>query len=143
MKEKAQNYKNHVRIDWVATGFIVPVALAALPISIAHLVQEPGWLSGYLVLAAFAAALSVFKMRGNAIRVQNRVIRLEERLRLEKLLKGPLAKRIPDLTTPQLIAIRFAADAEVPGLVKKALAGMGREDIKKEIRSWRADRLRV
>lgn len=143
MKKTEQNYKNHRRIDWSHTGFVLPMFILSIPVACHNLYLNPGWLSVWFVIASLAATLAAFKTRTTALRVQDRLIRLEERLRLEKLLKGPLRKRIPDLKTSQLIAIRFASDKEAPDLVKKALAGMGREDLKRAIRSWRADHLRV
>jgi len=77
--------------------------------------------------------------------VQDRVIRLEERLRLERLLDPPLAARISELTTAQLVALRFASDEEVGGLVARVLEGelTGRKEIKRAIRSWRPDHERI
>jgi hypothetical protein len=70
--------------------------------------------------------------------------RLEERLRLSSLLSEPLRSRIPELTEGQLVAIRFASDAEVPGVVERTLAGnLPRAEIKKSIQNWRPDCFRV
>jgi hypothetical protein len=86
----------------------------------------------------------VFLIRLNALRVQDRLIRLEERLRLQTLLPAELSPRIAELTESQLIALRFASDNEVPGLVEKVLAAkMKSKDIKQAIVTWRADMFRV
>ena len=79
-----------------------------------------------------------------ALRVQDRLIRLEERLRLRDLMDEPLRGRIGELTEGQLIGLRFASDAELPALVQAALAKqLSRAEIKKSITSWRGDYFRV
>ncbi len=95
-------------------------------------------------MVSVAAAIAVLKIRMYALRVQDRVIRLEERLRLASLLSEPLRSRIPELTVGQLVALRFASDAEVPKLAERALSEkLSPADIKKAIQVWRPDYLRV
>ena len=92
----------------------------------------------------FAIALLALKARLYSTRVQDRVIRLEERLRLAGLLAEPLRSRVGELTEAQLIGLRFASDAECPALVEKALREkLGRAEIKKGVQTWRADYWRV
>jgi hypothetical protein len=80
-----------------------------------------------------------------AVRVQDRVIRLEMRLRLAAVLPDDLRARIPTLATRHLVALRFASDAELPGLVRQVLAGSltDQKAIKKAIVDWQADHLRA
>ena len=97
------------------------------------------------VAVAVALLLLAWYTRIFALTVQDRVIRLEERLRLERLLPADLRDRCAGLTRSQLIALRFASDEELPELVRAILDGTvtGREEIKKRVRNWRADNLRA
>jgi hypothetical protein len=113
-------------------------------VAIWNLIRNPSLGAGWFVVLAIAGAIAVVKIRTYALKAQDRVIRLEERLRLTQLLAEPLRAHIGELTEPQLIALRFACDAEVPSLVEKALAGnMAQRDIKKAIVTWRPDYFRV
>ena len=95
-------------------------------------------------MVSVAATIAVLKIRLYTLRVQDRVIRLEERLRLASLLSDPLRSRIPELTEGQLIALRFASDAEVAQLADRAISEkLSPEDIKKAIQTWRPDYWRV
>jgi hypothetical protein len=86
-----------------------------------------------------------FLVRINPLRAQDRVIRLEERLRLREVLPADLARRAGTLTGGQLVALRFAPDEELEGLVREVLEGRLRKssEIKRAIKNWRADLLRV
>lgn len=97
------------------------------------------------LLVAVALALLFWYCRAFPLAAQDRVIRLEERLRLERLLPEDLKPRIGELRHGQLIALRFASDGELPELCRQVLDGdlTGREEIKKRIRTWRPDTLRV
>jgi hypothetical protein len=107
-------------------------------------IRNPGLSAGWFVVLALAAAIAVVKIRTYALKAQDRVIRLEERLRMAQLLSEPLRRRTGELTEAQLVGLRFAPDAELPALVEKALAGkMPQREIKQAIVNWRADYFRV
>ncbi len=111
-----QNYSNYTRFDPPFHFFILPVFVITLILTIVHLVRRPGLHSAWMVVVMLAAIAAIFKIRLYALRVQDRVIRLEERLRLATLLDPALRPRIPELTESQLIGLRFASDAELPAL---------------------------
>lgn len=145
MAEKIpQTLATHARFDPLYHFFALPVFLVSAVAALVHFVMRPGLHSGFLFVVAVAAAVVVVKFRLYTLRVQDRVIRLEERLRLDTLLPEPLRSRIPELTEGQLIALRFASDAEVSKLTERALSEkLSRADIKKAIQNWRADYWRV
>jgi hypothetical protein len=97
------------------------------------------------ILTSLAILMAAFYGRMFALKVQDRVIRLEERLRLERLLPAELKSRIRELTCSQLIGLRFASDAEVPELARKVLTDKiaERKAIKQMVKSWRPDELRA
>lgn len=141
---KPQSFANHARYDPLFHFFVLPVFAFAAITAIVHLVRHPGWHSAALVLFSVALLIAVFKFRSYALKVQDRVIRLEEQLRLTVLLPEPLRSRIPELTEGQLIGLRFASDAEVAGLTERALTErLSQKDIKKAIQVWRPDYWRV
>ena len=140
-----QNFANH-------TKQLPPLYMAAFLVLAANLlwslwtlIRFPTIATGLAVLTAFAILVVGLYARTNAQIVQNRVIRLEERLRLANILPADLKVRIGELSTGQLIALRFASDAEVTDLVREVLAGdiQDKKVIKMKIKSWRADFLRV
>ncbi|MFZ3266440.1 MAG: DUF6526 family protein [Terriglobales bacterium] len=147
MADAPQSYAHHTRWDPPFHFFILPVFVIALIAAIVHLIlhfhHHP--IHGVLlVLLALAALMAVFKIRLNALKVQDRVIRLEERLRLATLLPEPLRSHIPELTERQLIALRFASDGELAGLVQRVLnEKLSSNEIKKAIQNWRSDNWRV
>lgn len=145
MPEKMpQTYANHTRFDPLFHFFTIPVFAINLLLMLVQVFKYPRLLHGWFVILSAAALVAAFKIRVYALKAQDRVIRLEERLRLHTLLTEPLRSRIADLTPGQLIALRFASDAEIPGLVEKALAGgLKAGDVKKLIVTWRPDYFRI
>ena len=143
-EKKPQSFANHTRWDPLYHFFVLPVFFISVLGTIIHLVRHPGLHSAWLFLLSVAATIAVLKSRFYASRVQDRIIRLEERLRLASVLRDSLRGRIMELTEGQLIALRFASDGELTGLVEKALSEkLSRADIKKAIHTWRPDYWRV
>jgi Family of unknown function (DUF6526) len=145
MPEAPQSYAHHVRRDPLFHFFVLPVFFIALIASVVHIFRGRHPIHGVVVAIFLIACLvAVFKIRIYPLRVQDRVIRLEERLRLAMVLAEPLRSRIPELTEKQLIALRFASDAELPGLAQRALnEKLSPDDIKKSIQNWRPDNWRI
>jgi Family of unknown function (DUF6526) len=139
-----QSYENHRRFvpafHFVALGILV----VNLVWQIVRLVRELSIDAAVGLLVAVALLLMLFYSRTFSLILQDRIIRQEERLRLARLCPE-LAARIPELRRGQLIALRFASDEELPALVRRVLdEGITDQDvIKKAIRNWRADTLRV
>ena len=143
--EQAQTYKNHTRIVpmfhfGVLGIFVVNLLWAAFRLR--------GGATGQAVmdlLMAIGLLLLALSARSMVLRVQDRLIRLEMRLRLREVLPADLHGRIPALTPRQLIALRFASDAELPALVREVLAGTlaTSKEIKLRIKDWQGDFLRA
>jgi hypothetical protein len=139
-----QSLAHHSRYDPLFHFFVLPVFAITLLISMVNLVRRPGLHSTWLVVFMIAALVVVFKVRLYPLKVQDRVIRLEERLRLATLLDPGLRPRIAEFTESQLIALRFVSDAELPALAIRALnEKLAGSDIKNAIQQWRADYWRV
>jgi uncharacterized protein DUF6526 len=146
MAEKvAQTYANHARFHPPFHFFLAPASLIVPILGIVNIVRHYDTLEAWIILLlCLMAPVAVTLLRLNALKVQDRVIRLEERLRLASLLNEPLRSRIPELSESQLIALRFACDEELPVLVEKVLAGgIPSRAIKKSIVRWRPDTFRV
>lgn len=143
-ENSTQNFSNYNRYDPPFHFFILPVFLLLLLASLVHLVMRPGLHSVVLVVVAVAVVMAVFKVRLYALKVQDRVIRLEERLRLATLIDPALRPRIAEFTESQLVALRFASDAELPALAARVLnEKLPAPEIKKSIQTWRPDNWRV
>lgn len=144
MPQPEQNLKNHARFDPMFHGFLFVGALILLGATTYALVRQPDWWGVVRLLGVLWAIVLMFKVRLYALKVQDRVIRLEERLRLSQLLPETTRTRIGELSEGQLIALRFASDAEVPSLVQQTLDGKwDQKQVKSAIKAWRPDYLRV
>ena len=140
-----QSYRNHFRIIPPFHLLLSSILLVNFVWCLYRSVVAFSWPTLLAALMGFAFLLMFVYMRTFPLTVQDRLIRLEMRLRLERLLPADLKARVPDLTVAQLIALRFAGDAELPGLVREVLdQRMTRQkDIKQKIRDWQADHLRA
>lgn len=144
MKE-AQTFKNHVRWYPPFHFILAPLMLINLIYWAVRLYQEPGWDKLMLVVLGVALIMLMLISRLFALTNQDRLIRLEERLRYERLLSPELAEKAAALRTHQMIALRFASDEELAGLVERTLAGefSSQKEIKMSVTDWRADYHRV
>ncbi|MEO8448971.1 MAG: DUF6526 family protein [Gemmatimonadota bacterium] len=141
----SQTYANHrqyVFSHHIATFF--PMVLCLIW-TVTRLVQHPSIDTAFMVVLVLVVASVWYHARVFALKAQSRLIRLEERLRLARLLPADLQSRVDDLRPGQLVGLRFAADAEVVELVRKVLAGSltTADEIKRAVRSWRPDTYRV
>jgi len=141
-----QNYKNHMRFFPLFHFFALPVLGLYFLWTFYRLWTLHFSIDGFVnvILAAALVAIALCA-RLFALAVQDRVIRLEERLRFARLLPPELSSRFDEYTIPQIVALRFASDEELPGLARKVLDEKlaGRKQIKLMVRNWRADHLRA
>ncbi len=145
MADREQNYKNHTRLLPPFHFFVLPVLFINALIEIRHVWVDPTRYTAWTLVVAVALLLLGLLSRVQALTVQDRVIRLEERLRMRQLLPSELHRHIDALTRRQLVALRFASDAELAGLVREVVDGKlaTPKDIKLRVKSWRADWLRA
>jgi uncharacterized protein DUF6526 len=145
MAEETQTFATHRR--WIPAWhfFALPVLVINVVVLAMQFWRDPRLVNGWAVVVAIALATGIFISRSMPLRAQDRIIRLEERIRLERVLPGDIRGRIGNLTAEQFIGLRFAPDDEVSELTKRALNGelKTRADIKRAIRNWRPDHMRV
>jgi hypothetical protein len=140
-----QNFENHARFVPVFHFFVAPVFLLNVVWSIVRVVRNFSVGTIMALLVAIALFLLAFTARIFALTVQDRVIRLEMRLRMQQLLPVDLRGRIPEYTVDQLVALRFASDVELPALARRVLDEKltNRKAIKRMVQDWQADLLRA
>lgn len=143
---EAQTIKNHRM--WLPMWHFVAFPIALINVGVSgYRMYAAGFHRGVIwdTIFAIGILLAVFASRTMALKVQDRLIRLEMRLRLAGSLPDALKGRINDLSTRQLIGLRFASDAEMAGLVERCLKGelANDEAVKKEIKNWVGDTLRA
>jgi Family of unknown function (DUF6526) len=145
MPEKTQTLKNHARLLPPFHLFVMPVLFLNFLNALWHLWRDPAASTVWAAIVAAALGMLALLSRMQVITVQDRLIRLEMRLRLRDVLAPDLQGRIGELTHTQLIAMRFASDAELPELTREVLAGnLGSpKAIKMRVRDWQADWLRA
>lgn len=141
-----QNFANHGRFYPPFHFFVVPVMVLNLIWTLSRL-----WSVGFSwdglerVLLALGLTVGFLIARIMVLRIQDRVIRLEERLRFERVLPADLKPRIGEFTVDQLVALRFASDAELPALAGRVLNEKmaKRKAIKQMVKTWKPDYLRA
>src|SRR5213083_802598 len=141
MSETGQSYRNHAKIIPIYHYFALPVAAANAVTLLYRAITRPTLDTIIAGLMGVALAIMFLMARVFALTVQDRVIRLEMRLRLRELLPADLQPRLNDLTHRQLVSLRFASDAELPDLVRDVLAGKltTSKEIKMRVKNWQAD----
>jgi hypothetical protein len=141
---KPQTKENHTRLHPLFHLFFIPLVLTLFLRTTYQLVSKPGSEATLHFLLTLGVGTAGFLARTYSLKVQDRVIRLEERLRLAFLLPSHLLGRIPEFSEQQLIALRFASDEELPALAEHALIGQWEpKAIKAAIQRWRPDYWRV
>ena len=142
-----QTYKNHARFDPLYHFFLAPLTLLnviAVFIWHWHHHATSPHMGPWAVLMSLALVVLVTKMRLYPLKVQDRVIRLEEKLRLASLCPAEEMVELESLTIPQYVGLRFASNAELPELARRAVREkLSQKQIKEAIRSWRPDEERV
>jgi hypothetical protein len=145
MADQTQELSTHRR--WVPAWhfFTVPVLAGNVAVVVMRFVRDPSIINGWAFLVALALLIGIVLSRNMPLRAQDRIIRLEERIRLQRVLPADLRGRVDELTPDQLIGLRFVPNDEVPELARRALSGdlKTRTDIKRAIKGWRADHMRV
>jgi hypothetical protein len=140
-----QTFANHTKIFPPFHFFVVPVLLVNLGVQLYRLKFGITFATVFGILLAVALILGFLNARMFALSVQDRVIRLEERLRYQRLLPPDLQPRIDEFTVAQLVSLRFACDAELPALARKVLDErmQERKVIKQLVKNWKPDYLRA
>jgi hypothetical protein len=141
-----QNFANHTKVFPPFHFFVLPVLLINLGFQLYWM--KLSWFSYhglFGVLLALALILGFLSARRFALSVQDRVLRLEERMRYQRLLPADLQPRIDEFTVAQLVSLRFASDAELPALARKVLDEkiQKRKAIKQLVKNWKPDYLRA
>jgi hypothetical protein len=141
----SQNFANHRRWHPPFHFFVLPVMLINFVWSVLEFVKAPGRNSGWWVVVSLALAMLTVFVRTNSLKVQDRIIRLEERLRYQQLLSPELAQQAAALPVAQMCALRFADNSELEELVNAVATGKLTDsgNIKQAIKNWRADTFRV
>ena len=144
-ESREQSYENHVRFHRPFHFFVAPVLIINVIWSIVLEWRNPGWTQGWWVVVSIALVVLAVLSRINALKVQDRVIRLEESLRYQRALTPELLQQAEKLTTSQVVALRFASDDDLASLVWQVVEGNLTKpgEIKKAIKKWRADVERV
>lgn len=142
---QSQDYKSHRKYVPAFHFFTIPILLINVGVEAVRFYRNQTTYQGWVMVVAFTLLLFAFVARGMAVKAQDRVIRLEERLRLGALLPAEHRDKVNELTPSQLVALRFASDEEAPDLARRTMTGefKTQNDIKKAVKNWRADTHRL
>lgn len=145
MAAPVQSYASHTRWHPLFHFVLVPIMAINFIWAIVLFYQAPGWTQGWWIIVSAALIVMMFLVRTNPLRAQDRLIRLEEQLRCQRLLPAELAQRARGMRVGQYIALRFASDEELESLVTEIVEGRltTSKEIKGAIKNWRADNFRV
>jgi hypothetical protein len=145
MATTPQTFANHTRWHAPFHFFVIPVMVINSIWAIVIFVKSPNWNAGWWIIVSLALVVLAFLVRLNALKVQDRLIQFEERLRYHQVLSAALLQQANALKPGQIIALRFAGDDELEELMAAVLAGKfaRTKEIKRAIKSWRADTFRV
>jgi len=139
-----QSFKSHARYDPPYHFVLTTVLAVNLFIVCCFAFKNLNWFTEWLIVLSIAVFIPFAKLRSYPLKIQDRVIRLEERLRLQALAPAEWHAQIYHLTEDQLIGLRFASDDEVVELAKQALEQkLDRKQIKERIKTWRPDNWRL
>ena len=143
MSEKQQSAQSHARVDPIHV-FLLLVSLTNVLVQLYATFQRTSYAQLWVLILSIAFFLAIAKTRINALRVQDRVIRLEETLRMQRVLPAGMHDLIGRLRVGQFVALRFASDSELPALVQKTVTdNLKGKEIKAAIKDWRPDYFRV
>ena len=142
---QSQDYKSHRKYVPAFHFFTIPILLINVGVEAVRFYRNQTTYQGWVMVVAFTLLLFAFVARGMAVKAQDRVIRLEERLRLGALLPAEHRDKVNELTPSQLVALRFASDEEAPDLAHRTMTGefKTQNEIKKAEKNWRADTHRL
>lgn len=140
-----QTYANHTRRHPPFHFFVVPVMVTNFIWSVVEFVMTPGWNSGRWAVVSLALLVLMFLVRMNPLKAQDRIIRLEERIRYQQALSPALLQQTSTLRARQIVALRFAPDDELEELVSAVVTGKLTKpaQIKQAIKNWRGDTFRI
>ncbi|HET7040523.1 MAG TPA: DUF6526 family protein [Gemmatimonadales bacterium] len=145
MTEAPQSYENHTRIIPGYHYALFGILAINLILRLVQLIRHPGWMNAWEIAMAVGFILMGWYLRVFPLAVQDRVIRMEERQRLGRLLPDALRPRLGEFTRGQLVGLRYASDEELPELAARVLNEGIRDKkaIKQLVRQWRPDNLRA
>lgn len=145
MSDTGQTYSNHARFYPLFHFVVFPVLAINMFVTLWSLIKAPGLATAWGFIVALALVLLALTARLMVLTVQDRLIRLEMRLRMREVLPADLQGRMLTLSREQLVGLRFASDAELPALVRQVFDGALKTsaDIKKAVKDWQGDYLRA